>query len=74
MVDNVAHYDGTACLEALRVALGRDGYISWLRGTIIKYQWRLGRKGNAAQDASKAAWYSQRLVEELERDEQAPAA
>ena len=53
--------DGIECWQALRACLGREGYIAWLRGTIIKYNWRLTKKGQAAEDAIKANWYGREL-------------
>ncbi len=41
------------------------GEFCFLRGQVVRYQWRLGRKGPAAEDAGKAAWYAERLVKEL---------
>jgi hypothetical protein len=55
--------DGVQCSEALRAALGREGYISWLRGTILKYLWRLGAKPgiDPVEDVTKVDWYVQEL-------------
>ena len=66
-VDHPAHYNSGAieCIDAIEAALGRDGFIAFLRGQVIKYQWRLGLKDAAAQDAAKADWYSRRLLEVL---------
>jgi len=49
------------CYQALRACLGREGYLAWLRGTIIKYNWRLTKKGCALEDAIKIGWYSREL-------------
>ena len=66
-VDHPAHYNSGAieCIDAIEAALGRDGFIAFLRGQVIKYQWRLGLQDAAAQDAAKADWYSRRLLEVL---------
>jgi hypothetical protein len=69
-VNHPPHYagldGGSECIEAIRAALGRDGFIAFLRGTQIAYLWRLGRKGDAAaEDAAKTEWYAKRLREEL---------
>lgn len=63
---------GVQCTEALRACLGREGYICWLRGTIIKYMWRTGAKPDVdpAEEAVKVGWYSR----ELERVLRDPAA
>ncbi len=62
-VNHPPHYTQGAveCIDAIEAALGREGFIAFLRGQVIKYQWRLGHKGDAAEDAAKAHWYSQKL-------------
>lgn len=57
--------EGMECWQALRACLGREGYVSWLRGTIIKYNWRLTTKGQAVEDAVKIRWYSNELARVL---------
>lgn len=52
---------GIECYQALFACLGREGYVAWLRGTIIKYNWRLTKKGCAAEDAIKIGWYAREL-------------
>lgn len=63
VVDRPSHYTqgGVECIDAIEAALGATGFIAFLRGQVIKYQWRLGLKDSAAQDAAKAHWYSTRL-------------
>lgn len=67
MVENPAHYThgGIECIDAIEAALGRDGFIAFLRGQVIRYQWRLGHKDSAEQDAAKARWYAVKLEEVL---------
>lgn len=67
-VHNPLHYTmgDIECIDAIRAALGRDGFRHFLRGQVIKYQWRLGLKGEAVEDAAKARWYADRLVKEFE--------
>ncbi|WP_442592487.1 DUF3310 domain-containing protein [Parapusillimonas sp. JC17] len=64
-VERPAHYthaeNGIECIDAIRAALGREGFIAFLRGQVIRYQWRLGHKDSAAQDAGKARWYAAKL-------------
>lgn len=68
-VNNPSHYthaeNGIEAIDAIRAALGRDGFIAFLRGQVIRYQWRIGHKGPAAEDAGKARWYAARLEEVL---------
>jgi hypothetical protein len=67
MVNHPPHYTqgGVECIDAIRAALGREGFIMFLRGQVLKYQWRLGLKGDAAEDAAKANWYGRKLEEVL---------
>jgi uncharacterized protein (DUF2164 family) len=72
-VDHPAHYNqgSIECIDAIEAALGPAGFVAFLRGQVIKYQWRCGLKDAAAQDAAKAHWYSDRLTIALKRHESA---
>lgn len=67
-VNHPSHYTqgSVECIDAIASALGKEGFIAFLRGQVLKYTWRLAHKGSAAEDAAKAAWYQQRLIKELE--------
>lgn len=64
-VNHPPHYQGNGieCIEAL-AAIGVAEH--FCIGNTIKYLWRLGRKDDALQDARKAQWYLNKLVELLE--------
>jgi len=68
-VEHPSHYthaeNGIEAIDAIRAALGREGFIAFLRGQVIRYQWRIGHKGPAAEDAGKARWYAAKLEEVL---------
>lgn len=66
-INHPPHYNqgGIECIDAIEAALGREGFIAFLRGQVIKYQWRLGHKGDAEVEAAKANWYGRRLTELL---------
>lgn len=72
MVNNPPHYadadtdNGIECIDAIRAALGREKFIGFLQGQVIKYQWRLGKKSDAAEDNQKAIWYVSKLDEVLQ--------
>ena len=70
MVNHPPHYaetdNGIECIDAIRAALGREQFIGFLRGQVIKYQWRLGKKDSSAQDNQKAIWYANKLDEVLQ--------
>ena len=66
-VNRPSHYTQgkVECIDAIESALGKEGFIAFLRGQVIKYQWRLPHKGSAAKDAQKAKFYGDLLVERL---------
>lgn len=62
-VDKPAHYDsdvGIECIDAIRAALGEDGFRTFCRGQVLKYTWRAGTKHSDTreQDMSKAKFYA----------------
>jgi hypothetical protein len=69
MVNHPPHYaetdNGVECIDAIRAALGKEQFIGFLRGQVIKYQWRLGKKDSSVQDNKKAIWYATKLDEVL---------
>ena len=68
MVNKPPHYqtdNGIECIDAIRAALGLDGFIAYCRGNAIKYGWRAGKKDETAQDLRKAAWYLERAAQEM---------
>lgn len=61
-VNAPSHYqtdDGIECIDAIRAALGRDGFAAYCRGNAIKYAWRAGKKGSACEDMRKAVKYAE---------------
>ena len=70
-INHPQHYQsesGVECIEAIEAALGRDGTVAYCRGAAMKYVWRAGRKGDAADDLRKAAWYCERAAKLLEAE------
>lgn len=67
MVNQPPHYTqgDIECIDAIKSALGQEGFCNFLRGQIIKYTWRMGLKGDAFEDSQKCEWYLRRLCEEL---------
>lgn len=67
--DKATYYDagGIETIEIVRAKLTREQFIGFLLGTGIVYQCRLNFKGQAADDARKAAVYARWLDEELAR-------
>lgn len=69
-VNHPSHYASgeIECIDAIRAALGLEGFIAHCRGTAIKYAWRAGKKGEAAECLRKGAWYLTRAAEALEAE------
>jgi hypothetical protein len=66
-VNHPPHYNtgDIECIDAIRAALGRDGFIKYCQGNAIKYLWRHEHKGGA-EDWKKADWYINRAIKEME--------
>ena len=66
-VNHPSHYTqgSIECIDAIASTLGHGAFVDFLRAQVIKYMWRLGRKGEALEDAKKGAWYANRIVAEL---------
>ena len=63
-----SHYkteDGVECIDAIRAMLGKEGFVAYCRGTLMKYNWRLGKKDEAAMEAAKAKVYNQWICDAL---------
>lgn len=67
-MDNIlrpAHYQGEIeCIDAIKSQLGPAEWQGYLRGQVAKYNWRLGKKGNALEDAGKLLFYAKFLAGE----------
>lgn len=68
MVNRPPHYTQgeVECIDAIKSALGPEGFVAFLRGQVLKYTWRMMHKGDALENAQKGDWYNQRLIKELE--------
>ena len=70
MVNHPAHYTAGSveCIDALEsMARGyKDTIQAGLAWQVVKYVWRLPLKNNALEDAKKAQFYLDRLIEKLE--------
>lgn len=67
MVNNPPHYTagGIETIDFLQAKLTREEFIGYLKGSVLKYGSRLGKKGDADLDAGKMAWYALKLREML---------
>ena len=69
-VNSPTHYNhsGLECIDALAASLGEEGFKAYCRGNVIKYLWRLEHKGKSIEDAKKARWYLNKLIERMEEN------
>ena len=66
-VDHPKHYRGKIeCIDYLEDKLNIDEFIGFLKGTVMKYMDRLGKKENDLDDSRKAAWYLDRLIKKYQ--------
>ena len=69
-VNNPAHYTkgDIETIDYIVDVLGTQGAIDYCHGNVIKYTGsRLMNKGNCIEDAQKAIWYTNKMVELLEK-------
>jgi hypothetical protein len=54
-----SHYNqaGIECLDALKAALGPNGFKAYCRGNALKYLWRCEYKSHYEEDLRKAIFY-----------------
>jgi len=72
MVNHPSHYalEKYECKEVLKEVLkDLDGYEGFCIGNVIKYCWRLKRKGKPVEDAKKAAFYINDCIEYMKAKE-----
>ena len=65
-INHPAHYTQgeIECIDAIRAALGPEGFRAYCRGNVIKYVWRAEHKGKTQEDLEKALWYARKAVGE----------
>jgi hypothetical protein len=71
--DNPERYDGDRCMQTieswpLKQANGNASGAMFCIGSILKYLWRLERKGEPLAQLDKAQWYLNRLRSYYEGD------
>jgi hypothetical protein len=70
MVNSPAHYADSSIetIDYIVDVLGEFEAISYCHGNIIKYTGsRLWKKGNPIEDAKKARWYMDKMIELMEK-------
>jgi hypothetical protein len=64
MVNHPPHYTagGIETIDIMQAKLTREQFIGYLRGSIIRYILRAGKKWNELEDLEKAQWYLNKLI------------
>jgi hypothetical protein len=66
VVNHPRHYtEGEVeCIDAIRAALGTEGFKDYCVGQVFKYSWRWKYK-NGLEDLRKAQWYLTELIKQF---------
>ena len=67
VVNQPPHYTagGIETIDFLQAKLTREEFVGYLKGNVLKYGSRLGKKGDTEIDAGKMAWYALKLRDVL---------
>ena len=67
VVNHPPHYTsgGIETIDFLQAKLSREEFIGYLKGNVLKYGSRLGKKGDIDIDAGKLSWYALKLRDVL---------
>jgi hypothetical protein len=69
LVNHPPHYtqhpSGIECIQVTE-------HLNFCRGNAIMYIWRAGEKGSEIEDLKKAAWYINREIARLEKQQEVP--
>lgn len=70
-INHPQHYTagGIETIDFIEAKLSRDNFIGYLWGNVIKYISRWEIKGKPVEDLKKAVWYTNKLIEFLEKTE-----
>ena len=63
-VKNPKHYDlgnGVQTIDFIKASLTPDQWEGYLKGSVLKYMSRAGKKSVSTRDYEKAAWYLEKL-------------
>jgi hypothetical protein len=59
-INSPSHYNqfGVECIDAIKLAVGEEGFVGYCHGNALKYLWRANYKTGRSEDFRKAAWYA----------------
>lgn len=66
-VNAPAHYTygGIETIDFIKAKLSPEEFLGYLKGNVLKYTSRAGKKADLIQDLEKAQWYMNRQIKEL---------
>ena len=70
-VNNPYHYNkkGSECIAAIEASMTNKEFKGYLKGNIIKYEWRYTYKGKPLEDLEKAQWYLEKLIKIIRKED-----
>lgn len=71
-VNNPSHYNTgkIEAIDAIEASMSKEEFRGYLKGNAQKYLWRAFYKGKPAEDLKKCVWYTNKLIEVLENDQE----
>lgn len=67
IINKAPHYNqgSIECIDAMKECSTREEYEGFLKLTVMKYLWRLGCKDTRLENAKKANWYLNKLIDSI---------
>lgn len=65
VVNHPSHYTSgkVECIDCIESAMTSEQFEGFLKGNVMKYVFRCGKKDEAIQELKKAEWYLNRLIQ-----------
>jgi hypothetical protein len=64
---NPSHYKQgkIECIDAIESSMSKEEFMGYLKGSVIKYNWRYKDKGGL-EDLKKAQWFLNKMIEKYD--------
>lgn len=64
-VNHPSHYTSgkVECIDCIESAMTSEQFEGFLKGNVMKYVFRCGKKDEVIQELKKAEWYLQKLIQ-----------
>jgi len=68
IVNHPPHYTagGIETIDIMQAKLSKEEFIGYLKGCVMKYILRAGKKTETLEDLKKCQWYLNKLIETVE--------